>query len=151
ELGPTISLYQGPGDVTSDGPARVLLGSYGKASSAIQPPSPINYLAVRLKAGESWSYQPPKGHTVLWAAVASGKVTVPDELNAGDLAAFEPSNQAVVFQAETDVEFVLGSAVPHDHDLVLGSYSVHTSPEALQAGEARIAEIRQRLIQEGRL
>jgi len=151
ELGPTISLYQSPQDIQSDGPARVLLGSYGKASSAIQSPSPINYLAVRLKAGESWRYQPPKGHTVLWAAVAAGTLSVPDELHSGDLAAFEPSSHAVEFEAVTDVEFVLGSAVPHDHDLVMGYYSVHTSSQALQAGEAQIAEIRKRLIQEGRL
>jgi redox-sensitive bicupin YhaK (pirin superfamily) len=129
----------------------VLLGSYGKASSAIQAPSPINYLAVCLKAGESWSYQPPKDHTVLWAAVVSGVTTVPDELRSGELAAFEPSNQAVLFKAVTDVEFVLGSAVPHDHDLVMGRYSVHTSSQALEAGETQIREIRKRLIQEGRL
>jgi len=31
ELGPTISIYHPPGDVQSDGPAHVLLGSYGSA------------------------------------------------------------------------------------------------------------------------
>jgi hypothetical protein len=67
------------------------------------------------------------------------------------LAAFEPSSQSVEFEAVTDVEFVLGSAVPHDHDLVMGYYLVHTSSQALQAGEAQIAEIRKRLIEEGRL
>jgi hypothetical protein len=45
--------------------ALVLLGSYGSASSAIVSPSPINYLAVRLRAGERWRYEPPMGHTVL--------------------------------------------------------------------------------------
>ena len=43
------------------------------------------------------------------------------------------------------------SAAPHAHDLVLGYYSVHTSPEALRDGEAHIAAIRTRLVQEGRL
>ena len=95
-------------------------------------PSPINYLAVRLKAGERWRYEPPTGHTVLWAAVLSGTVSVPDELRHGDLAAFEPSSGAVEFEARTDAEFVLGSAVPHKHDLVLGSHSVHTTPAALR-------------------
>jgi len=66
ELGPTLSLYQPPEEVQIDGPARVLLGSHGSASSVIESPSPINYLAVRLKAGERWSYEPPAGHTVLW-------------------------------------------------------------------------------------
>jgi redox-sensitive bicupin YhaK (pirin superfamily) len=151
ELGPTVSIYQAPADVAKDGPARVLLGSYGSASSAIVFPSPINYLAVRLKAGERWRYEPPAGHTVLWTAVASGTVSVPDELRPGDLAAFEPSSDAVEFEARTDAEFVLGSAVPHAYDLVLGSYSVHTTPAALRAAQAHISAIRTRLVQEGRL
>jgi redox-sensitive bicupin YhaK (pirin superfamily) len=35
ELGPTLSIYQAREDVPQDGPARVLLGSYGSASSVI--------------------------------------------------------------------------------------------------------------------
>jgi len=151
ELGPTISIYQAPDDVPEDGPARVLLGGYRSASSAIASPSPINYLAVRLTAGERWRYEPPTGHTVLWAAVASGVLSAPDELRHGDLAAFESSSDAVEFEALTDAEFVLGSAAPHEHDLILGYYSVHTSPDALRNGEAHISSIRKRLVQEGRL
>jgi hypothetical protein len=135
ELGPTISIYQAPEDVPEDGPARVLLGSYRSTSSAIESPSPINYLAVRLKAGEHWRYAPPAGHTVLWVAIASGVLSAPDVLRHGDLAAFEPSSEAVEFKALSDTEFVLGSAAPHEHDLVLGYYSVHTSPDALRDGD----------------
>src|SRR5882762_9491401 len=127
ELGPTVNIYQAPEDVPEVGPARVLLGRYGSASSAIVSPSPINYLAVRLKAGERWRYEPPTGHTVLWVAIASGLLSAPDELRQGELAAFEPSSQAADFEALTDTEFVLGSAAPHQHDLVLGYYSVHTT------------------------
>jgi redox-sensitive bicupin YhaK (pirin superfamily) len=151
ELGPAISVYQAREDVPQDGPARVLLGSYGSASSAIVSPSPINYLAVRLKAGERWRYEPPASHTVLWTAVASGTVSVPDELRHGDLAAFEPSSQAVEFEARTDAEFVLGSAVRHKYDLILGSHSVHTTPAALRDAQAHLSAIRTRLVQEGRL
>jgi redox-sensitive bicupin YhaK (pirin superfamily) len=151
ELGPTISIYEAPEDVQEDGPARVLLGSYGSASSAIEQPSPINYLAVRLKAGERWRYQPPAGHTVLWTAIASGVVSVPDELRHGDLAVFETSDEPVEFVALTEVEFVLGSAAPHEHDLVLGYYSVHTSQSALRDGEAHISATKTHLIREGRL
>jgi len=151
ELGPTESIYQALEDVPQDGPARVLLGSYGSAASAIVPPSPINYLAIRLKAGERWRYEPPAGHTVLWIAVASGTVLAPDKLGHGELAAFEPSSEAVEFEAGSDVEFVLGSAVPHKYDLVLGSHSVHTTPAALRDAQGRISEIRTRLVQEGRL
>jgi redox-sensitive bicupin YhaK (pirin superfamily) len=151
ELGPTLSIYQDPEDVPEDGPARILLGSYGSASSPIVPPSSINYLAVRLKAGGHWRYEPPTGHTVLWTAVASGTVSVPGELQHGDLAAFEASGEAVEFEAQTDVEFVLGSAVPHKFDLVLGSHSVHTTSAALRNAQEQISAIRRRLVQEGRL
>jgi redox-sensitive bicupin YhaK (pirin superfamily) len=120
ELGPTISIYQPSGDVRSDGPARVLLGSYGSASSVIASPSPINYLAVCLKVGERWRYEPPPGHTILWTAVASGVLSAPEELRHGDLAAFQSSSKAVEFEAWADTEFVLGSAAPHEHDRVLG-------------------------------
>jgi redox-sensitive bicupin YhaK (pirin superfamily) len=151
ELGPSESVYLSPEVIPHDGPARVLLGSYGSATIAIKAPSPMNYLAVRLKAGERWSYQPPAGHTVLWTAVGMGSVLVPDELQQGDLVAFEPSSAAIEFEAQSDAEFVLGSAVPHDHDLILGSHSVHTSSEALRKADGRISEIQTRLIQQGRL
>src|SRR5258707_11535016 len=151
ELGPTISLYLAPEDVRSDGPARVLLGNHGVASSPIVYPSPINYLAVRLKAGKRWRYEPPAGHTVLLTAIASGAVSVPDELRHGDLVVFERSNGAVEVEALSDAHFVLGSAVPHEHNLVLGYYSVHTTPDALRDGEAHMEAIKMRLVQEGRL
>jgi redox-sensitive bicupin YhaK (pirin superfamily) len=151
ELGPSESVYLAPEFIPQDGPARVLLGSYGTATSAIKTPSPMNYLAVRLKAGERWNYQPPAGHTVLWTAVGRGSVLVADELQQGELVAFRPSNAAIEFEAQSDAEFVLGSAVRHDYDLVLGSHSVHTGAEALHEAEARISAIQTRLIQQGKL
>ena len=151
ELGPTISIYQAPDDIPQDGPARVLLGSYGSATNTIASPSPINYLVVRLKAGERWRYEPPASHTVLWVAIASGVLSTPETLRHGQLAAFDSSNEAVEFAALADTEFVLGSAAPHEHDLVLGYYSVHTSMEALRNGEAQILSIAKRLAREGRL
>jgi redox-sensitive bicupin YhaK (pirin superfamily) len=151
ELGPSESVYLSPEVIPHDGPARVLLGSYGTATSAIKAPSPMNYLAVRLKAGERWSYQPPRGHTLLWTAVGMGSVLVPDELRQGELVAFRPSSTAIEFEAQSDAEVVLGSAVPHDYDLVLGSHSVHTSTQALREAEAQISAIQTRLIQQGRL
>jgi hypothetical protein len=80
-----------------------------------------------------------------------GSVLVPDEIREGELVAFDPSNAAIEFEARTDAEFVLGSAVPHRYELVLGSHSVHTSVEALREAEARIATIEARLVEEGRL
>jgi hypothetical protein len=63
--------------------------------------------------------------------------------------AFDKSNQAIDFQAETDTEFVLGSSASHPYGLALGHYSVHTSAASLHAGEQRIEEIKRRLQKEG--
>src|SRR5580658_9818610 len=150
-LGSSESIYLSPETVPLDGPARVLIGSYGAATSSIKAPSPMNYLAVRLKAGKRWSYQPPIGHTVLWTAVGKGSILVPDELQQGELAAFPRSSAVLEVEAQSDAEFVLGSAVPHNYDLVLGSHSVHTSVEALREAETRISEIHTRLLGQGRL
>jgi redox-sensitive bicupin YhaK (pirin superfamily) len=151
ELGPSVSLYQGSEDVPVAGPARVLLGSHDGVSSAIESPAEINYLAVRLAAGERWRYTPPAGHEVLWIALGNGVVRTPDRVRRGELAVFAPGEAAVEFVAEADTEFMLGSAVPHPHDLVLGYYSVHTSTDALAKGERWIREIRAELVREGRL
>ena len=151
ELGPSESIYLSPEAVPSDGPARVLIGSYGNAESSIQAPSPMNYLAVRLRAGERWSYQPPAEHTVLWTAVGKGSILVPNELQQGELVAFTTSSAVLEFEAQSDAEFVLGSAVPHNYDLILGSHSVHSTTEALHRAEARISEIQMRLVQEGKV
>jgi redox-sensitive bicupin YhaK (pirin superfamily) len=149
ELGASESLYLTPGEIPSFGPVSVLLGSYGGVSSPLTAPAPINYLAVRLKAGETWRYQPPAGHDVAWIALASGGLAVPDPVQAGELVAFDKSATAIDVRAEADSEFVLGSAAHHPHDLVLGYYSVHTSPKALEVAERHITEIRARLGSEG--
>lgn len=151
ELGPSVSVYQSAQDVPSAGPARVLLGSYEGASSAIEAPADINYLAVRLDAGERWQYRPPVGHEVLWIAVGKGKVRVPERIRHGAVAVFSPGSEAVEFVAEAETEFVLGSSARHPHDLVTGRYSVHTSIEALGQGERRIRELHGELLRNGRL
>src|SRR3984893_8668108 len=79
ELGPSESIYQAPEAIPSAGPARALLRIYPTPRSANKAPSPFNYLAVQLKAGERWRYQPPAEHTILWAAVWTGSVVVADD------------------------------------------------------------------------
>ena len=136
-----FSQYLAPGEVQRDGPVRVALGSYGKAASAIEAPSSINYLHVQLKAGERWRYQPPAGHTVGWVFVHQGRLHAAGEAISNELAVFEESDAALEFEAEGDTSFVLGSAVKHPHDLVTGYYSVHTSDAALDIGETEIRRV----------
>jgi redox-sensitive bicupin YhaK (pirin superfamily) len=151
ELGEPESIYLEPGEIESDGPATVLLGRYGSAKSPLPAPSSINYLSVKLKAGEHWRYEPHEGHSVAWAAVSVGTLLVPSRVRVGELVTFEESESTIDFLAESNTEFVLGSAVKHPHELMLGDYSVHTSAAALREGEARIREIGMRLREQGRL
>ncbi|MDM0022277.1 pirin family protein [Variovorax saccharolyticus] len=154
ENAPAQSLYLAPSQVPQVGPVRVLLGSYGVATSHIPAPAPMNYLAVRLTDGQRWRYAPPAGHTVAWVAVNEGGLGVGDRsggpVATGELAVFEESGVAIDVEAHGDTAFVLGSAAKHPHALVTGYYSVHTSPEALERGEAEIRRIGARLSPEQR-
>ncbi len=151
ENAPAQSLYLAPSEVPQAGPVSVMLGRYGDVQSLIPAPSDMTYLAVRLKAGERWLYTPPAGHTVAWLAVNSGQIHAHEAVDAGELVIFEESAQGIEIVAEADSSFVLGSAVKHPHELVLGSYSVHTSRAALAQGEAEIQRIGMALQREGLL
>ena len=150
ELGPSVSIYRSATQIEQAGPARVLLGEYQRVQAPIAAPSPINYLAVTLRAGQRWRYEPPKGHSILWLAVGKGRVLAPKAVNDGEIAVFEYGGQAVDFIAEESSEFVIGSAAPHPHNLVLGYYSVHTSERALDAGEAHIQRLREEMTKTAR-
>jgi len=143
--------YLGGERFRSHGPARVILGRHGEAASEVPASATMNYLDVALKKGEKWRYDPPDDHTVAWVAVHRGKLATPEIVDKGELAVFEESNRALDFEALEDTGFILGSAVKHPHDLVLGNYSVHTSQPALDRGERKITEIGKRLRAEGRL
>jgi redox-sensitive bicupin YhaK (pirin superfamily) len=141
ENGSPASQYVQGEDVPVVGPARVVLGRYAGVESPIVAPPTMSYLVVQLKAGARWTYQPPLGHLVCWVAVHEGSLQTPSPVRTGELAVFESSNDPIELIAVGDTAFVLGSAIPHPHDLVLGSYSVHTSAGALERGEAEIRRI----------
>jgi redox-sensitive bicupin YhaK (pirin superfamily) len=151
ENSPSQSHYLSADQVPEEKPARVILGSYGRAKSPILSPQRINYLDVQLAAGERWTYEPPLDHEVTWLAVSEGTLRAPEPVTAGELIVFEESSEAIVIQADRASRFVLGSAAKHPHDLVLGRYSVHTSHAALAAGESQIQRIGNQLVAAGLL
>ena len=145
ENGPADSQYFAPEALPAAGPARVVLGSYEGADSPIRTGTAVNYLHVKLADGEQWRYTPPAGHDVAWVAVAGGKLHSADTVLEREIALFDDSGLAIDFSAQGETEFVLGSAPRHPHPLVLGYYSVHSSADALQRGEAQIEQIRRQL------
>jgi redox-sensitive bicupin YhaK (pirin superfamily) len=150
ENGPNQSAYIDPTLVPTIGPARLLAGRLGDQQSPVPIPDPdgLTYLAVTLAAGQRWTYQPPAGHAVAWLAVHTGSLVGPNAAAEGELVVFAEGNGDIVLQAPEaggPTELVLGSAIKHPHDLVVGRYSVHTNREALRVGEANIARIGQEL------
>ena len=83
--------------------------------------------------------------------VNGGSLDAGGNVNAGEMVVFEASGEAIDIVARGATSFVLGSAVKHPHDLVMGYYSVHTSEAALEKGEKEIQRIGALLQQEGRL
>jgi redox-sensitive bicupin YhaK (pirin superfamily) len=151
ENGPSESQYLEASTMKRVGPATVIVGAHEGVESPVRAPAGITYLLVTLKPGETWTYQPPSSHGVAWLAVAQGALDVGEHVSAGEMAVFEGGDALLELTAagDTDAVFVLGTAVPHPHDLHLGRYSVHTSGEALARGERRIAELGARLASAG--
>jgi len=149
ELAEPESQYLDATAFQSAGPARVIAGEYDGIKSLVGSPVGMTYLDVHLRAGERWTYQPPKNHNVAWIASHQGTVSTPSEVSAGEAVVFEEGEKPIEFEALTDTGFVLGSASKHPYELVTGNYSVHTTADALRQGESNIAAIGRRLHNQG--
>jgi redox-sensitive bicupin YhaK (pirin superfamily) len=141
EHAPAESHYIGSEQVESNGVVRLLLGSYESLKSPIPYHQPVTYLHVTLKEGERWTFHPNAGHDVAWLAVNRGAVLTDGIRLQGEMVVFEEGAGSVAIEAMGATEFVIGSAQKHPHALVCGSYSVHTSDEALVRGELEIEAI----------
>jgi len=73
-------------------------------------------------------------------------------VSAGEMVIFDDSDAAVEIRStgDADAKLVIGSAAPHPHPLHLGNYSVHTSADALKAGERHIKDLRKNLVERER-
>ncbi|MCY1669671.1 pirin family protein [Novosphingobium sp. SL115] len=143
------SQYIEAADMPVAGPATVILGEWAGAVSPVRAPAGINYLLVALAPHESWTYTPPTEHSVAWLAISHGGLTGDLVAQSGELAILEGTGAIPLQASATGARFVVASAIEHGHDLVMGTYSVHTNKEALQQGEKRIVELAQRLTEQG--
>ena len=141
ELAQPSAMFLQSQDVPRAGPVTLLLGTFEDMSSRIKAPFDACYLWVQLKAGESWTYQPSNQHDIAWTFSQSGELSIDGDVLKRELAVFEEGHSALHFQALSDCAFLVGSAAKLPQELSLGNYSVHSSLEALAAGEQRIKEI----------
>lgn len=151
ENAPAQSQNIDPSEVAVVGPVSVLLGQYQGASSPIEFTVGVNYYHVQLQDGEVWHYQPEPGQTVAWLSIYQGDLTGTANISKGELVVFDASEQAITLVAQGTASFVFGAAIPHPHPLVMGSYSVHTSHQALAKGEQEIQRIGRRLRLKGQI
>lgn len=151
ELAPPESQYLSPEDVPRVGPVSVVLGEYAGTHSPIQSPEGVTYLKVELEDGQTLRHVPSDGHTVGWISVYEGTLLVPTPVQAGTVAIFNECEGAFEFTAQGKTSFVIGTAIKHPHELVLGYYSVHTTDDALKEGETEIQRIGAVLRANGRL
>ena len=151
ENAPSESQYLPSDGMATAGPAHVILGAYDGVRSPVRAPDGVNYLLITLRPGETWTYVPPAGHEAAWLSVAQGQLEASEAVGAGEMVVFAASQEEIALTATgtADTIFVLGSAVPHPHELHMGYYSVHTSADALVRGENRIAELGRALAEAG--
>ena len=153
ELNQPDSFYLKPDDVPTVGPARIILGSYQGLQSTIPATPTINYLDVNLVMGQRWEYHTPADHNVAFVAVSAGGLKTGENelIREGELAVFNEGLGNLIFEATSDAQFMIGTAVKHPHELHCGSYSVHTSRQALKTGEAEIQRIGTELKANGKI
>lgn len=151
ENAPAQSKNINPSEIAVVGPVSVLLGQYQGAKSPIRFTAGVNYYHVQLQDGEVWHYQPEPGQTVAWLALYKGSLTGAATVSHGEMVVFDASETAISLVAQGATSFVFGAAIPHPHPLVMGSYSVHSSREALAKGEQEIQRIGTELRLKGRI
>ena len=123
-----------PHELQEEGPARVVLGTLGRARSPLaHAPADINYFHVRLKDGQCWRYVAPDGHNVTWIAVDRGGVRLPEDgrVFREQIALFGDSRGVIEVQADGQSSFVLGSARRVSNALVQGGrHTIETTRAA---------------------
>jgi len=150
ELSAVQSQYIEASEMPQVGPAYLIVGTHGGVRSPVKAPDGVNYLLVTLAPRERWIYAPPRGHTVGWLALSKGSLSGPVNAAQGELLIFSQDDGKIALQGGAEgATFVLGSAIPHPHELHLGYYSVHATPEGLAKGEHNIQALREKLFSLG--
>lgn len=111
--------------------------------SAIQAHQSMTYGVTQLAPDSSWHWRPAHDHTVAWLLVYRGMVIIQGYACADALLVLGAHSDVLVEAGSGGAQVLWGSAVSHDHPLVLGPSSVHTSHEALKRGLAGIRVARE--------
>ena len=156
EDGPSASVYLDPKEVPRKDGFKLLMGEYDGLVNPLPNPSKVNVLDVVMeKAGSVFKYVYPPGHTTSFVFVYQGAGLVGDDVRDStnkEVFVLDPHGDIVEIKAtEPNTRVIVASGVPFQWPLSLGMYSVHTNPESLAKGEARIDKLGEALRREGKL
>ncbi len=152
ENGPAEPQYVEASLIPKIGPARLVLGRYQGHQSPVRAPEGVNYLMVSLQPGETFTYEPPREHDVTWLALSRGQLVESTVADEGELAVFERGQGGHRDEGRSRRRISrarIGQA-PHaraSHGTILGAHL----EQALALGEAKIEELRKRLLTDGEL
>lgn len=107
------SEYVRADQVEADGPAKVLLGQFGRACSRLRHvPADVNCLHVCLRDGQSFRFAPPAAHDVTVLAVDRGglRLSGGEQILWEQIALFGPNCAPLEVRAEGETSFLLASA-----------------------------------------
>ena len=83
--------------------------------------------------------------------VYTGRAVVGNTESSGDVLVLDAAGDYVTVTARTECRVIVASSAPHNHELITGSYSVHTNSQSLTNAESKIEEIRRMMKQQGLL
>jgi redox-sensitive bicupin YhaK (pirin superfamily) len=159
ENGPSQGQYVAPDEVATlaipGGQVKVLLGNLRSetvtAMSPIVSHQDMNYFVVELETKASWTYTPPPHHQIAFAVGFTGAPMVNGAALKHTLAVLGSQGSIQISAPGGPVQVLLGTAVKHNWDLVLGTSSVHTSEAALAEGLQTIRAIGAELNRAGKM
>jgi redox-sensitive bicupin YhaK (pirin superfamily) len=152
ENGPAQGTYVAPSEVPQiedEHGARlmVMLGSAQHGGQALHSPiqahQPVACGVTRLRPGSSWRWRPAHDHDVSWLLVYQGLAIIQGRACADSLLVLGSAGDVLIEAGVGGAQVLWGSAARHDHPLVLGPSSVHTSHEALHRGRDGIRVARE--------
>lgn len=135
-----------PSDLPVVDNVKVIAGEYKGYKSPNKAPYNMTYLDVKLKAGETFDFQTPKGQTTGFAFPRVGEIKLyEEELPLNKLSVLEHNEGKLHFTAKTDTEFVIIMAEPQEYPQVIKGGSIHTNADAMQRSFERIEQIGKKL------
>ncbi|MDW3651713.1 MAG: pirin family protein [Bacteroidia bacterium] len=132
-----------PEEIPSIGQVKVLVGEYQGVKGKIHTPFDMSYLDVSLDAKEEWEIQLPATQSKGFLFPRNGNLFIEgEEIPNQRMGILQEGTGTLSLKAGAEgADFVLLSAAPSQHPLVISRSSIHTNKEALERSMLRIQEI----------